>query len=98
LERLQKAAEAGNMDAQFDLGRRYYAGLGLGKDNQKAFEWFQKAANQGHVEAQGSVGLMYYLGWGVIRNRDKGCQALHYSAQRGSSIGITFYNKHCNPD
>lgn len=40
----QKAAEAGNANAKFNLGSFYYYGHGVKQDYAKAREWFQKAA------------------------------------------------------
>lgn len=50
---LQKAAEKGNMYAQFLLGVQYLDGTGMdeGWDWGEASKWFQKAAAQGHIDA-----------------------------------------------
>lgn len=44
--------EQGFANAQYNLGLKYLAGIGIGKDVGKAKEWFQKAASQGHPQAQ----------------------------------------------
>jgi len=52
-EKLRKAAEQGNVDAQFNVGRSYYTGDGVTPQNyEKAAEWFGKAVAQGHAEAK----------------------------------------------
>jgi hypothetical protein len=48
---IRKAAEQGNVHAQFLLGVRYEGGVGVDKDEAKAVEWYSKAAGQGDVEA-----------------------------------------------
>lgn len=49
----EKAAQAGNPDAQFVLGQCYEKGrLGVSKSKAKAKEWYQKASRQGHKEAE----------------------------------------------
>ena len=52
----EKAADKGNVNAQYYIGKLYYKGKGIEKDYKKAFEYLKKAAEQGHVDAQ------YYLG------------------------------------
>ena len=49
---LMKAAELGNADAQFHLGKMYLSGEGIAKNNAQAVVWLKKAANQGHELAQ----------------------------------------------
>lgn len=51
-----KAAESGNAEAQFCLGHLYETGIGVEKDESKAFEWYKKAANQGNADAQNNLG------------------------------------------
>ena len=58
-------AESGDADAQFRVGVRYQAGIGLAKDAEKAAKWFRKAAEQGDADAQDSLGFMYEYGKGV---------------------------------
>jgi len=54
-EKLRKAAEQGDAEAQFKLGNSYFTGQGETRDYAKAIEWFGKAAEQGHVEAKGML-------------------------------------------
>lgn len=55
-------AEAGNADAQFNLGQAYKMGRGVPADAATAHSWYQKAARQGHEQAQVNVGLLLYNG------------------------------------
>ena len=61
-------AEAGNAEAQFDLGKLYAKGNGVPKDDALAVAWFRKAAEQGHARSQGNLGLAYRDGRGVTRD------------------------------
>ena len=65
----KKAAEQGDVTAQFNLGnmyaRRAYMGEGAPKDFTEAAKWYRKAAEQGHAEAQRVLGRMYAEGDGV---------------------------------
>jgi tetratricopeptide (TPR) repeat protein len=55
-------AEAGNADAQFNLGQAYKLGRGVPANAGHAQSWYQKAARQGHEQAQVNVGLLLYNG------------------------------------
>ncbi len=46
-----KAAEQGNPDSQFTVGRFYARGIGIEKNLIKAMEWYQKSADQGCTRA-----------------------------------------------
>jgi TPR repeat protein len=64
------AAEAGQAEAQFDLGLLYAQGLGVRRDLTVAANWYLKSAEQGNAEAQFALGQMYSRGWGVPRDMD----------------------------
>lgn len=53
-------ADAGNADAQFNLGQAYKLGRGVPANAATAQSWYQKAARQGHEQAQVNVGLLLY--------------------------------------
>lgn len=61
----QRQAELGNVDAQFELARRYHGGDGTGIDPQQAMGWFITAAEQGHGGAQYYLAMFHYYGIGV---------------------------------
>ncbi|MDJ0806851.1 MAG: tetratricopeptide repeat protein [Gammaproteobacteria bacterium] len=63
--RLKKAAERGNAEAQFELGRIYGNGEGVPQDYPTAIDWLVKAAEQDHAKAQESLGSIYANGVGV---------------------------------
>lgn len=60
--RWRPLAEAGNADAQFNLGQAYKLGRGVPANAATAQSWYQKAARQGHEQAQVNVGLLLYNG------------------------------------
>lgn len=53
-------ADAGNADAQFNLGQAYRLGRGVPTDLRTAQSWFEKAAQQGHEQAQANLGLALF--------------------------------------
>jgi uncharacterized protein len=62
------AAEAGQAEAQFDLGVLYAQGKGVQRDLTMAERWYRKSAEQGNAEAEFALGQMYSRGWGVPRD------------------------------
>jgi hypothetical protein len=62
------AAEAGQAEAQFDLGLLYAQGLGTRRDLTEAANWYRKAAEQGNAQAEFALGQMYSRGWGAPRD------------------------------
>jgi hypothetical protein len=57
-ELYEKAADQGNVRAQYNLGVLYESGQGVPKDLGKAAELYQKAANQGDQDAIASLKLL----------------------------------------
>jgi cell division septation protein DedD len=53
-------AEAGDADAQFNMGQAYKLGRGVPSDLKLAQTWYEKAAQQGHEEAQANLGLILF--------------------------------------
>ncbi|MFA5966837.1 MAG: SPOR domain-containing protein [Sphingomonas sp.] len=53
-------ANAGDADAQFNMGQAYRLGRGVPVDLPMAEGWFRKAAMQGHVEAITNYGLTLF--------------------------------------
>lgn len=64
MKELQPLAEKGDAKAQNLLGKMYYLGQGVPKDQAKGAQWFRKAADKGVAEAQGMLGYMHLVGEG----------------------------------
>lgn len=71
MKRWQPKAEAGDAEAQFQLGQMYALGRGFKQNFNSALEWYEKAAAQGNAKARTALGLLYYYGAGVEQNIDK---------------------------
>lgn len=80
---IRKAAQSGDVIAQFKLAAMYYEGKGLQRNNEEAAKWYRKAAEQDHVEAQFLLGIMYERGDGVQRNDDLAYKWISLAAQQG---------------
>ncbi|RKF14303.1 sel1 repeat family protein [Alginatibacterium sediminis] len=59
------AAAAGNADAQELIGVMYAMGLGVEKDDIRAFDWYLRASIQGHPGAQSGIAWYYEVGRGI---------------------------------
>lgn len=68
LAALRKKAEAGDAEAQYNLGALYAGGQGVGRDYAEALKWYRRAAEQGNAAAQNNLGAMYQDGQGVGRD------------------------------
>src|SRR3989344_196759 len=95
---LQKQANSGDADAQFNLGVMYNKGEGVPEDAAKAVEWFQKAAAQGHDKAQLALGLIYEDGGeGVSKDAAKAAEwwekaAAQEDARTQAMLGEMYYH------
>ena len=64
----RKAAEAGYVSAQLNLGALYYAGQGVAKNPGEAAKWLRLAAQQGNGRAQFNLAMLYVQGEGVAQS------------------------------
>ena len=71
MKRWQPKAEAGDAEAQFQLGQMYALGHGFKQNFNSALEWYEKAAAQGNAKARTALGMLYYYGVGVEENTEK---------------------------
>jgi hypothetical protein len=62
---LWPAARSGNADAEELIGVMYAMGLGVERDDERAFEWYLRASMKGHPGAQSGVGWYYEVGRGM---------------------------------
>jgi hypothetical protein len=66
---LVKKAEAGDAEAQYNLGQCYENGQVGIKDNKDAVKWYTKSAEQGYVKAEYSLSQCCKFGKGVPRDK-----------------------------
>jgi TPR repeat protein len=80
-------AEAGDADAQFNLGQAYRLGRGVPLDLAAAKVWFERAARSGHLDAQTTLGLL------VFQNGDRvqGLKWLKQAAGQGEPRALLVY-------
>ena len=58
-------ARSGNADAEELIGVMHAMGLGVPRDDARAFDWYLRAAMKGHPGAQSGVGWYYEVGRGL---------------------------------
>ena len=64
-KQLLPAARSGNADAEELIGVMYAMGLGVERDDRRAFEWYLRSSMKGHPGAQSGVGWYYEVGRGM---------------------------------
>lgn len=65
MQALQPAARSGNAEAEELIGVMYAMGLGVERDDVRAFEWYLRASLKGHAGAQSGIGWYFEVGRGV---------------------------------
>ena len=78
-----KLAEKGDSNAQFDVGYKYYYGVGVTLDLFQSFKWYEKSAVQGNVLAQNLLGFMFYKGEGVLQSYKEAIKWYEKAAENG---------------
>lgn len=71
IENLKNLAEQGNGDASYELGLRFYRGIGVDVDYEKAKNYLEEAEKKGIGGASYYLGVMYYNGKGTPINHVK---------------------------
>lgn len=87
IERLQEAADLGNIDAAFELGTLYESGLNVKMSRMLAKHWFHVAAKGGRIEAQERLAGMYENGPGGL-DCDNATKWHGIAAKNGSASSL----------
>lgn len=74
-------AQRGNAEAEFLLGKMYWAGQGVLRDNSEAVKWLKASATGGNADAQFFMGSYYLLPHTDIA---EGVRWLRLSAEQGN--------------
>jgi hypothetical protein len=86
----EKAAEAGDPQAQTQIGYFYDAGIGVPKDPVLAAHWYQLAAAGGFIDAKVNLGVLYLWGKGVKKNEQLAVQLFREAAEKGSGLAACY--------
>ncbi len=76
-------ADAGDVEAQLNIGFMYDAGQGVPTDPSSAVDWYRKSAERGYAAAQYNLGLMYADGRGVTQDQEQAHYWLAAAAGQG---------------
>ena len=79
------AADAGERDAQYAVGRSYENGYGVKQDEKAAFEWYKKAAANGNADAMNALGIFYQYGKGGESTDYREAKRLYEKAAAGGN-------------
>jgi len=82
---LLKKAQAGDSEAEYYLGWKYYFGVDVPQNDSTAIVWIQKAAESGFVKAEISMGSFYAEGRGVAKDGQRALQWLSEAADQGDA-------------
>ena len=80
-------AEAGDADAQYDLGQAYRLGKGVPINLSAAQSWLERAAQKDHIDAQSTLGLLLF----DSGDRASGLRWLKTAAQKGDARALLIY-------
>lgn len=84
LEWLTEAAENGYAHAQYELGKMYWDGRGVGKDALRAAAWFARAAERNSNAAYALGILLLVGGEGLAKDVPAAVSWLRHSAESGN--------------
>ena len=84
LDYLKKAAQQGNINAEYSLGWLYYnGGNGIEKNYEEALKLFKKASHKGLVAATTMIGFAYRDGKGVEKDDKQARKYFLIAAEKG---------------
>ena len=76
-------ADAGDKNAQYNIGLMYKTGRGVPQDYTEAEKWYTLAAEQGDADAQYSLGVLYRDGQGVPQDFKEAAKWWTLAAEQG---------------
>ncbi|UQV44475.1 sel1 repeat family protein [Janthinobacterium lividum] len=85
----QRAAQAGDVEAQLALARMLQLGVGTPQDTAQSMAWIRKSAEGGYAPAQSALGLAYSVGGKVPIDRVQGEYWLRKGVAQGDELAQT---------
>mmetsp|Transcript_50153 Transcript_50153/g.121524 ORF Transcript_50153/g.121524 Transcript_50153/m.121524 type:complete len:479 (-) Transcript_50153:63-1499(-) len=88
VEHLDRAVDAGSLDARFTRGHSYYHGTeGYTQNFKNSLDDFLLAADEGHADAAVSAGAMLHSGVGVLADQRRAFELYQLAGELGSEEG-----------
>ncbi len=81
-----RAAEAGDVGAQYNLGCCFREGIGVAADAAAAVKWYMRAADAGHIGATCNLAICYTEDAGVAVDFAKSVALFTRAAEAGDAI------------
>ncbi|MBQ8452827.1 MAG: sel1 repeat family protein [Prevotella sp.] len=94
IQKLQKEADEGHQDAQYELGRRYYLGDGVERDLSSTIKYISMAASQQHPAARLMMGRFYLDGEIMPCNKNAAFHIFTQLSRENHPLG-TFHLAYC---
>ena len=88
-----KSSFSMSAELMYTLGSRYYEGIGIDRNYEKAFERFIRAAQEGSTAAMVRISSMYLEGKGVGKDHRKAALWAQKAAVGGNSKGMEMLGK-----
>lgn len=85
----QRAAQAGDVEAQLALARMLQLGVGAPQSTAQSMAWVRKSAEGGYAPAQAAMGLAYTVGGKVPIDRVQGEYWLRKGVAQGDALAQT---------
>lgn len=98
MEYFQNAAEKGDAEALFYIGRLYMNGNGVDQSYEKALEYFQRGADLGDSFGYTGLAWLYQNGFGVEQSYDKALEYYQQAADQGSAEAAEALERLLSPD
>ncbi len=83
LSELQRKADAGDADAQAELGVRFRLGTGVDQDHSEALKWLRLSAAQKNPQGQFNLALMLETGLGTAVDESEAVKLYRQAADKG---------------
>lgn len=80
---VESRAKAGDPNAQYVLGWKYYFGSGVPQNDMLAAQWMRQSADRGSMKGQYFLGSLYMRGCGVPKNESEMARWWQMAAERG---------------
>ena len=84
----RKAAEKGNVEAQYSVGYCYLMGWGVEQSRREAARWYLRAAEKGMPQAQYNLGVLYAGGIDGPSDKEKALYWLQKADDQGFDLAI----------
>lgn len=93
IKELKNLADNGDVGAIYELGERYYNGVGVTVNYEKARGYFEVAAERGSNGSNYYLGKIYYNGYGVPTNYLKAKEYFEKSAEADNVFSKYYLGK-----